>query len=115
MAWEGKHVNVSRLICRLSHGDPPDEAMHAAHKCGNGKHGCVNPSCIYWATPVENESDKLRHGTRPKGEQCGFAKLTDVQAAAIREDNRSGTLIAKDYGVSQSQVSKIKSGKSRVM
>lgn len=113
-AWEGKYVSVSRLICRLSHGDPPDETMHAAHKCGNGKRGCVNPACLYWATRAENESDKIKHGTLVRGERHCWAKVTDAQVANIRRDNRRGNVIAHDYGISPAQVSRIKANKSRV-
>ena len=113
VAWNGKYVCVSRLVCRLVHGDPPDESMQAAHKCGKGKEGCVNPSCLYWATKLENESDKLIHGTIARGERSNFARLTDAQASLIREDIRLGVCIANEYGISPAQVSRIRSGKSR--
>lgn len=113
MAWNGKYVSVSRLLCRLVHGDPPDESMQAAHRCGKGKKGCVNPACLYWATKAENEADKLVHGTLPRGDRSPASKVTDDQVAAIRKDNRRGKVIAKDYGISPAQVSRIKSGKSR--
>lgn len=113
VAWEGRHVSVSRLVCRLVHGDPPDISMHAAHRCGNGSRGCVRPACLYWATQKENESDKIRHGTLLVGEKCAASKLTDAQADAIRIDTRIHTLIAAEYGISPAQVSRIKSGKSR--
>lgn len=113
-AWNGKYVSVSRLICRLVHGDPQDESMQAAHSCGNGAKGCVNPACLRWATKRENESDKLIHGTNAKGERSGNSKITNVQVDSIREDKRRGNVIAKEYGISAAQVSRIKSRKTRV-
>jgi hypothetical protein len=112
--WNGKRVRVSRLLCRLVHGDPPNSAMEAAHRCGNGARGCVNPSCLYWATKTENEADKLRHGTLRFGEKHVYSKLTDSQADDIRRDARPGKVIAADYGIDPSHVSKIKSGKRRI-
>lgn len=113
MSWGGRYVSVSRLICTRAHGEPPDASMHAAHRCGKGANGCVNPKCLYWATKAENESDKIRHGTIAKGERSGAAKLTDAQVEQIRSDSRLGKFIAADYGISRSQVSRIKSGKTR--
>lgn len=113
-AWNGKYVSVSRLLCRLVHGDPPDESMQAAHSCGNGTKGCVNPGCLRWATQLENEGDKLIHGTRLKGDRSVTSKVTDAQVAAIRADTRKGNVIAQAYGISCAQVSRIKSRKTRV-
>lgn len=112
-AWNGKYISVSRLLCRLKHGDPDDESMQAAHQCGNGSIGCVNPACLYWATPVQNSADKVRHGTKVTGELCGVSRLSNLDADAIRNDTRRGVVIAAEYGVSPSQVSRIRSGKSR--
>jgi len=53
---------VSRLACMEAHGEPPTPEHHAAHSCGRGKEGCVNPHHMRWATPKENEADKLIHG-----------------------------------------------------
>lgn len=111
--WDGKLVTVSRLLCRLVHGDPPDNDMEAAHKCGNGARGCVNPKCLYWATHVENSADRILHGTLPRGEKHWSSRLTDSQADDIRLDARNQKAIAADYGISQSHVSRIKSGKIR--
>ena len=43
----------------------------------------------------------------------GKRKLTDADAAKIRADDRSGGLIAHEYGVSRSLVSNIKCGRRR--
>ena len=113
MAWNGKYVSVSRLLCRLVHGDPPDASMDAAHKCGKGTSGCVNPAHLRWSTKSENSADKEIHGTVQRGDRSKASKVTDMQVAAIRQDNRRGNVIAKDYGISPAQVSRIKSGKTR--
>jgi hypothetical protein len=112
--WNGKHVRVSRLICTLAHGDPPNVAMEAAHRCGNGARGCVNPACLYWATRAENEADKILHRTVMIGEKNGQCKLKDSQVDAIRVDNRTQRVIAAEYGISTTQVSRIRLGQSRL-
>lgn len=110
---DGKSVVVSRLLCGIVHGEPPDSTMEAAHKCGNGARGCVNPKCLYWATKAENEADKRRHGTILRGEKNGNCKLTDPQADDIRRDTRPVKVIASDYGINRSHVYRIKSGVNR--
>lgn len=61
---EGRTVVLSRLVCNLVYGAPPTPRHEAAHSCGNGHLGCVNPRHLCWKTHTENEADKLIHGTR---------------------------------------------------
>lgn len=49
---------ASRVVCILVHGEPPIANLEAAHSCGNGSGGCVNPSHLSWKTRQENEADK---------------------------------------------------------
>lgn len=48
-------------ICLKFHGNPPTPSHEVAHGCGNRL--CINPRHLRWALHVENEMDKLRHGT----------------------------------------------------
>lgn len=81
-----------------------------------GMHGCHNdgdPSnCrlenLRWDTPAGNAADSIKHGATARGERVAHAKLTAVTVLAIRADERSGSTIAADYGVTQSHVSRIK-------
>lgn len=113
---EGKQVIASRYMCRLVHGEPPTPKHHAAHSCGKGDWGCVNPRHLRWATPKENSADQKTHGTRMKGERYGRAKLTDTQAAEILSMKGTGAkqqALADRFGVHQSTISDIWSGKRR--
>lgn len=59
-----KNISVSRYICIKVNGQPPTPEHEAAHNCGNGHEGCAAPNHVRWATKLENEADKLIHGTR---------------------------------------------------
>ena len=73
---EGKIGLAHRIVCQIANGEPPGRDHHAAHSCGNGHLGCVNPRHLSWKTPSQNEQDKYDHGTRPLGEDAFHAKLT---------------------------------------
>lgn len=80
--WEGKTHKVHRVMCEQAHGAPPTTEHHAAHECGNGHLGCINPRHLAWKTPKENEADKARHGT--KRNHIPPRMLSEAQVAAIK-------------------------------
>jgi hypothetical protein len=55
-----KNLALNRLVCLSWHGLPPTPQHHAAHWDGN--HWNNNEQNLRWATPIENEYDKKRHG-----------------------------------------------------
>lgn len=102
-----------RIMCALSHGDTL-EKLDAAHSCGKGHEGCVNPSHIRWDTRSGNFADKLEHGTDNRGEKSPVSKLLQSEVEEIRRLRGKLTQpeIAAIYGVTQSNVSKIQTGDS---
>lgn len=104
--WKGMHGIASRFICEETHGPAPDGLYYAAHDCGNGHLGCVNPRHIRWKTPAENVADQISHGTRLEGEKAPWAKLTHQQVVEILSFR--GKLIAREvaakYGVSDRHI-----------
>lgn len=106
----GPITTASRLMCIFAHGEPPTPRHEAAHSCGNGNKGCVNPLHLYWATPAENHSDKIKHGTTNRGERQGRSKLTEENVLQIRQmiGSKTQAAIAKMYGVDQSTISDIR-------
>ena len=120
------HINVvvdgrrtirrpSRLVCEAVNGPPPTFLHQAAHSCGTGNKGCIAPRHLRWATRVENEADKLLHGTRARGEINGHAKLTSEKVYQIRtllDEGLSQRAIAKEFGVDPSNISHIRRGKN---
>ena len=105
----GKSHLVSRLVCAEVNGPPPTDRHEAAHSCGNGHLGCVNPSHLAWKTPTQNQADKVTHGTHNRGERSGSAKLTPQDVHEIRSlaGRESYASIAKKYGISKGNVSHI--------
>jgi hypothetical protein len=108
--FRGSRIGAHRAMCFLAHGDPSVPSLEAAHSCGKGHEGCVNPRHLRWATTRENEADKIEHGTRLRGMSIGNAKLTADDISAIR--SLCGTMrqseIAALYGVKQTTISAIK-------
>jgi hypothetical protein len=82
--YHGVRQGAHRLMARLVHGEPPSPQHVAAHWCGHGKQGCVNPHHIRWATEAENTADKVRHQSIA-GERHPRARLTNRAVIAIRE------------------------------
>lgn len=112
MRLGGRNVRVTRQICFDTLGPPSDDNMQAAHSCGNGRGGCVNPKHLYWATAQQNAEDKVRHGTVPRGEGHWAAKLSREDAAQIRSLKGKMTVakISERFRISCSQVCEIQNG-----
>lgn len=104
--WIGAH----RLACYLAHGEPPAEKLVAAHNCGKGHLGCVNPNHLRWATQTENMADKWLHGTQ-------HSNLTEAQASALKTEFIANPLttnsaLAARYGVDVQTVRNLLRGKT---
>lgn len=111
--FDGKMRSAHRFMCELAHGPAP-EGMQAAHECGNGSGGCVNPKHLKWKTQGENERDKHKHGTAGpcrKGEKR--KKLNAEQVVEIRSliGTMAETELAALYGVTRGHIYLIKTGK----
>ena len=114
MTCVGRSHRVSRIICEDVYGPPPTPEHEAAHSCGKGHLGCVAKGHLSWKTPVENQADKIIHGTATRGENNGYAKLDQEKVKEILSlrgvlTNRQ---IAKNYGIGSTTVSGIQLGKS---
>lgn len=106
---DGKKRYASRVICAKVHGEPPSAEHEAAHSCGKGRMGCINWRHLSWKTRVENEADKLAHGTRVRGEKCNAAKLTEADVREIRRLRGSMTqdALAERFCVLRTNISRI--------
>jgi hypothetical protein len=106
VAFNGRQRVASNLMCELANGKSPKGKPEAAHTCGKGHLGCVNPRHLYWASHKENHQDKKSHGTLLKGEGHPMCRLTESdvlyirsQKGAIRADD-----LAEKFSVSRSHI-----------
>lgn len=112
--WKGKKDGAHRVMCEMVNGPPPSPRHQAAHSCGNGSRGCTHPKHLRWATPLENDGDKEAHGTRVRGQKIPWSKLTEQNVRAIRIllNTHTDIQIARQFGVSDSAIFAIRSGRS---
>ena len=100
------------VLIMLSFVGPRPKGMHIAHWDGDNSNNRL--SNLRYATPVENEADKKRHGTRAMGQRHGMSKLDEEKVRSIRKmlsDGKTGISIARRFGVSACAVTMIKHGK----
>jgi hypothetical protein len=98
-------LRVNRAVALAFHGPPPSNLHEAAHYNGDSlDNSSIN---VRWATKLENEEDKDRHGRRPRGIANGSAKVTPEAVVEIRRRCAGGetkTAIAADYGITRQAV-----------
>lgn len=102
------HALVAEAFC-----GPKPEGTQVRHLDGD----CTNnaASNLTYGTPKQNADDKLRHGTKRKGESHPGAKLSPAQVAHIKTLIKQGTTqsaIAEYFGVSRTNISAIATGRS---
>ena len=100
--FKGSGFGVHRVSFGVfKHAIP--EGLNVCHSCDNRK--CCNPDHLFLGTQLENIRDKI-----DKGRQ--YTKLSLDEVLSIRHDTRTQKVIAKEYGVSQMTISRIKHDKS---
>lgn len=106
----GQMALVHRAAWEAEKGPIP-EGIDCLHNCPGGDNpACWNVDHLWLGTQADNNADRDRKGRQiaPKGEAHGCAQLTAAQVVAIRNDSRLNYEIAADYGVSFSQIGRIK-------
>ena len=91
LGFQGRGKKANRVMCELAHGKPPTPKHHAAHSCGNGHLGCVNPRHLKWKTPRENQLDRRRHGTH-RGAKGSRATIPLETINDIRRSKQSESI-----------------------
>lgn len=103
-----------RIAWILTHGPiPRGDGYHGVcvcHRCDNPI--CVRPDHLFLGTHLDNMRDKVAKNRQGDGggPTSGRCKLTVEQVRQIRADTRSQVVIAAEYGMGQSQISRIKRG-----
>ena len=96
---------IHHLVAEAFIGPRPP-GKEVAHSDGDKKNPAM--SNLRYATRVENEGDKLIHGTRVRGAGSPLAKLTEDQVTEIRRRaGESRVILAKEFGCSKSNISDI--------
>jgi hypothetical protein len=104
----GQSTTAARMMCEMAHGPAPSPKHEAAHSCGKGDEGCVNPKHLRWATTIENHADKVEHGTLLRGTALKHSKLTEDDVREIRRSSQSLSTrqMAERFGVSHSTITR---------
>lgn len=103
-----------RVAYELACGPIPD-GLCVLHRCDNPI--CINVEHLFLGTRADNNADKVAKNRQSRamgrpGVRHPSAKLKDADIPKIRADTRPQKKIAADYGVSQSKISHIKTGKN---
>lgn len=108
----GRKRLASRIVCERTHGTAPTSKHEAAHSCGKGHEGCINPRHLRWATASENQKDRVQHGTHTMGERNPKAVLAESDVHRIRRlsaEGKTRRALAREYGVSRHTIADIAS------
>lgn len=102
MGHNGKNAWAHRMMCELVNGPAPIDKPQAAHSCGNGDQGCVNPRHLSWANNSENQRQRYAHGRGNPNANGRVSMFTPAQIAEIRAKygEFTQTKLAEMYGCS---------------
>lgn len=114
MGFNGQHYWAHRFMCRLVKGDPPTAEHTAAHSCGNGHGGCINPHHLDWKTQAENLEDCREHGTMVRTHGGNVRRLMgeEIKAIKLARGFQTQCQLAAKFGISEGTVSDIWHGRT---
>jgi hypothetical protein len=101
--YNGRYFWAHRFMCEMVNGPAPTDKPQAAHSCGNGHKGCVNPRHLAWSSNSNNQIDRYRRDGRVNPNANGKRGLfTAEQIAAIRSGygEKTQMQLAEMYGCS---------------
>ncbi len=108
------HNRIAPRVSWEIHRSPIPQGLFACHHCDTPS--CVNPDHLFLGTQKDNKQDSVKKGRYQggglRGEDNPDHKLTRKQVAEIRASCFSQSKLAEIYGVDQSNISRIKSGKA---
>lgn len=99
-----------RIAWVLANGPIEPRTLYVCHRCDNPE--CVNPAHMFLGTHADNIADRGVKKRAARGEAAGLASFTNEQVAGIRRDPRPYSEIAKDYGVTESAIGGVRTGRS---
>lgn len=96
----------------MRHNGPIPNGLFVCHKCDNRK--CVNPEHLFLGSPADNSADMVAKGRGKGSARLGaenpMSKLKDFEVEAIKASTASCRELAEAFGVSKSQIHRIKKG-----
>jgi hypothetical protein len=104
----GKTSYAHRVAWELAN-KPIPEGAYVLHDCDNRR--CVNPEHLRLGTFQDNMDDMTAKKRHAHGERNGHARLSEQAVRDIRASEALQADLAARYGVSQSLVSMIRSGR----
>ncbi len=115
--FKGRQYLAHRLAYALNEWLHPDalKGVVIRHKCDNPS--CINVEHLEPGTTQDNINDMHARGRAAIGEKAGGSKLTatqilEIKAAYVPRSNHANQYaLAKKYGVTQSEISQVISGK----
>lgn len=107
--YKQKQYRAARTALSIDGRIVPD-GMYACHHCDNPS--CVKPSHLYIGTPKDNSRDAIVRNRNRRGERSHFSKLTDDIVRHIRTADKCVGDLAKEYNVSHSAISLVRSRKT---
>lgn len=99
------HLAVARTF--LGAQPPGTEVAH-----GDGDAGNPHVDNLSWATPAQNQADRLKHGTHNRGSRQGSHKLKEDAVLAVRLGRASPEVVAAQYGVALKHARAVAKGKN---
>ena len=106
---EGEARDTHRVSYEIHIGPIPG-GTHVLHYCDTP--ACVRPDHLFLGTHRDNMKDKCSKMRHSFGERHPTSKIDKAAVRAIKASPMTQRAIAAKYGISQSQVHRIKTGKN---
>jgi hypothetical protein len=110
------NIRAHKISYAVEHGAEISGEQNVLHSCDNPP--CTNPKHLFHGTKKDNTADmwKKGRGVVPdtRGEKNGRARLSDRQVMEIFLSKENAESLSKKYGIDNTRIWKIKSGKAWV-
>lgn len=104
----GKWISVHRLVLSVFSSLPPFDGAECRHL--NGDRSDNRAENLAWGSSAQNKLDMALHGTDPRGERNGRAKLTETDVVDIFKAHAGGErifLLARRFGVTSTSIRRV--------